>query len=64
MKKLTPYQLYYICEVYPESITEKEALKVCENIRSNKFDLSYWKAVYKIIYNEEYDEFNDKPNIN
>lgn len=54
MKKLTPYQLFYICEIYPESITEKEALKICEKVR--KFDLSYWKAVYKIIYNEEWNE--------
>lgn len=45
-------QLWYICMVYPEPISEKQAIKAFNQHQFNedlKVDKSYWEVVLKII---------------
>jgi len=49
----TPYQLWYICDVYPENVTPEEAKTEYEREYKTPKDY-YWESIYKIIYGKEW----------
>ena len=46
---ITPAQLYYITKVYPETVTEEEALPVYQENVITPANRSYWESAANIV---------------
>jgi hypothetical protein len=56
-EKLSPEQLWYISQVYPEAVTLETAALALKEYETERDDrgacLSYGRAIYRLVYGED-----------